>query len=55
MIPDLPFDVHGVIAQFLAGSFAFGTLANLNVASRMIQEETLSVLYETLLIDDEEN
>lgn len=54
MIPDLPLDVYGIIAEFLAGSFVFGTLANINVASRLIQEETLPVLYETLLIDDEE-
>lgn len=54
MIPDLPLDIYGVIADFLAGSFAFGTLANLNVASHFIREETLPVLYETLLMNDEE-
>lgn len=51
MIPDLPLDVYGVIAEFLAGSFAFATLANLNVANHSIWDETTPVLYETLLLD----
>jgi hypothetical protein len=51
MIPDLPLDIHGVIAEFLAGAFAFGTLANLNVANQGIRDVTTPVLYETLLMD----
>lgn len=53
MIPDLPLDVYGVIAEFLAGAFAFGTLASLNVANHLIRDETTPVLYETLLLDRE--
>jgi hypothetical protein len=52
--PDLPADVFGVIAEFLAGSFAFGTLASLNVISKSIRDETLPVLYETFLMDDDD-
>jgi hypothetical protein len=53
MIPNLPLDIYGVIAEFLAGAFAFGTLASLNVANHLIRDETTSVLYETLLLDRE--
>jgi hypothetical protein len=37
-----------VIADFLIGDFAFGTTANLNLASRLVRDETLPVLYETV-------
>jgi hypothetical protein len=53
MVPDLPVDIYGVIAEFLAGAFAFGTLANLNVADHGIRDVTTPVLYETLLLDRE--
>lgn len=53
MIPDLPLDIYGAIAEFLAGAFAFGTLASLNVANHLIRDETTPVLYETLIMDRE--
>jgi hypothetical protein len=49
--PDMPPEILGVVSEFLAGQHSFGSLASLNVASRAIHEETLSVLYETLLLD----
>jgi hypothetical protein len=48
-------DVLGVVAEFLAGDHAFGTLANLSIASHVTREVTLSVLYETLLLDNAKN
>lgn len=45
-------DVLGVVAEFLAGAHAFGTLASLNIASHDVHELTLPILYETLLLDD---
>jgi hypothetical protein len=45
----------GVVAEFLAGAHAFGTLASLNIASHNVHELTLPILYETLLLDDFEN
>jgi hypothetical protein len=41
-----------VVAEFLAGAHCFGTLANLNIASHNVHDQTLPVLYETLLLDD---
>jgi hypothetical protein len=49
---DLPIEVYGTIADLLAGDQAFGTLASLNLTSRAVREETLPVLFETLLFDD---
>lgn len=51
MVPDLPLDIYGVIAEFLAGAFAFRTLANLNVANHGIRDETTPILYETVMFD----
>jgi hypothetical protein len=51
-LPDLPLDVFYVIACHLAGMFAFGTLANLHVASHNVAEIVLPVLYETILLDN---
>ena len=49
--PELPHDVFGIIAEFLAGSHELGTLANLNVANHGMYDETLPVLYETVVQD----
>lgn len=51
----LPVEIFGVIAGLLTGCHAFGTVANLNVASRAIHHETLPVLYETVLPDNVKN
>jgi hypothetical protein len=48
---NLPTELIVTIAEFLAGSFAFGSLAQLNLASHAIHEETLPVLYETMTWD----
>lgn len=44
----VPVELLVSIAEILSGDLCFRTLANLNVASRVVHEETLSVLYETL-------
>lgn len=49
-MPQLPVELFGVIGEFLSGDLCFGTLANLNAACRAVQEETLPVLYETLVL-----
>lgn len=51
-VPDLPLDVIYVVACHLAGSFAFGTLAALHLASRHVAETIVPVLYETVLADN---
>ncbi|KAJ9091793.1 hypothetical protein QFC21_007096 [Naganishia friedmannii] len=48
----IPVEMYSVIAEILAGDQAFGTLANLNLANHAIRDETLPVLFETLLFDD---
>jgi hypothetical protein len=40
-----------IIAEFVIGDYAFGTAANLNLASRTVRQETLPVLYETVCLD----
>lgn len=45
--PSLPIEVLVMISEFLAGDDCLGTLADFNVASRVIHQETLPVLYET--------
>jgi hypothetical protein len=52
---EIPLDVFGVISKFLAGDFAFGTLANLNVANHGIRDETFPILYETVCLDNIKN
>lgn len=49
----LPLEVVGVVAEFLLGSYHFGTLAKLNRTCKAIRAETLPVLYETLTWDNE--
>jgi hypothetical protein len=53
-LTDLPLDVIYVISCHLAGMYAFGTLANLQLASHLVAETVLPVLYETVLVDNEE-
>jgi hypothetical protein len=47
--PQLPTELIVVIGEFLAGDLAFGSLAKLNLATRAIHEETLSVLFDTVV------
>lgn len=49
--PTLPSEIYGVIAEFLAGMHAFGTLSRLNIVNHGVHEETLPVLFETVLMD----
>ncbi|KAJ9110417.1 hypothetical protein QFC19_001542 [Naganishia cerealis] len=49
--PRLPMELLTLIAQFLAGTNSFGTLANLNVASKGLLRETKPILNETMLMD----
>jgi hypothetical protein len=53
--PSLPIEVLVMIAEFLAGDDFLGTLAHLNLASRMIHQETLPILYETAVWPYEES
>jgi hypothetical protein len=46
----LPVEVLVIVGQFLAGSYCFGTLANLNSVSKSMHEESQPVLYETLIL-----
>lgn len=46
----LPAEIFSIIGGFLAGDLCFRTLADLNVASRAINEETLAVLYDTIIL-----
>jgi hypothetical protein len=48
----LPVETYGVIAEHLTGQFAFGTVASLNIASKSVYDETLPILYETLLLEN---
>jgi hypothetical protein len=47
----LPLDLFPTIAGFLAGSYHFGSLANLNVSCKLVREVTNSVLWETITLD----
>lgn len=47
--PQLPTELIVTIAEFLAGSFAYGSLAKLNLATRAVHEETLPVLFDTVV------
>jgi hypothetical protein len=40
-----------IIGEFLAGENQFGTLANLNVASRLTREATNMALWTTVVLD----
>lgn len=46
----LPFELLVLIAQFLAGHDAYGTLASLNSTCNMVREETLPILWETVIL-----
>jgi hypothetical protein len=46
---ELPRELSVTIAEFLAGSFAYGRLTKLNVAIHAVHEETLPVLFETVV------
>lgn len=50
----LPLDVFGVIAECLASSYAYGTLSNLGLTCKVIRKETLPVLFELVLWDNDE-
>jgi hypothetical protein len=49
--PQLPTELVAVIAEFLAGDLALGSLAQLNLTTRAIHQETLPVLFETVTFD----
>lgn len=51
-LPNIPTEVLIIVAEFLAGDRAFGTLAALHMADREMQMEILPVLYETLFMDN---
>lgn len=46
----LPVELFSVIGGFLAGDLCFGSLASLNATCRGFYEETLPVLYETIVL-----
>jgi hypothetical protein len=48
----LPPELFEVIAEFLAGEFQLGSLANLNVASRVMHEVTSALLWTTVTLDN---
>ncbi|KAJ9097259.1 hypothetical protein QFC21_004928 [Naganishia friedmannii] len=50
-IPTLPNEIHTMIAGFLSGVNAFGSLASYNVISRSIHQVTVETLYETVILD----
>jgi hypothetical protein len=47
----LPAELFGVVAEFLAGEFKLGSLANFNVVNRFIHEATSAVLWTTITLD----
>ncbi|KAJ9113044.1 hypothetical protein QFC22_006140 [Naganishia vaughanmartiniae] len=49
----LPLELLVVIAQFLAGSDQYATLASLNSTCKLVRAETLPVLYETFIMPPE--
>lgn len=49
---DIPHDVISVVAGHLAGDNALKTLANLNIASQGVRDETLTILYEAVMMDN---
>lgn len=54
MVPALPLKAIYVVGCHLAGMYAFGTLANLHIASHEVADTVLPVLYETVLADNRE-
>jgi hypothetical protein len=53
-VPEVPTELWATIAEFLASDDGIFSLPQLNVANREIFEGTLSVLYETVKLKDEE-
>jgi hypothetical protein len=51
-LPDLPLELIVTVAEFLAGDHAFATLATLHSTNHQLKEETSSILYETLFLDN---
>jgi hypothetical protein len=51
----LPLNILYLVACHLAGDHAFGTLAALHLANHSVAGAVLPVLYETLLMDGEDN
>lgn len=49
----LPVELVVIVSQFLLGDGRFGSVANLNATCKVIQEETRSALYTTLIWDCE--
>lgn len=49
--PQLPTELVVIIAEFLAVDLALGSLAQLNLATRTIHQETLPVLFETVAFE----
>lgn len=49
MSAELSIDILAVVAEHLIGQHAFGTTANLNVASWDLYHATLPILYETVI------
>lgn len=47
----LPVEIITIIGEFLAGDNQFGTLASLNVASRLLREATNIPLWTTVILD----
>lgn len=50
----LPIELIISISEYLAGSHCYRSLAPLNVVSRAVHEETLPVMFETLIWDTRE-
>ncbi|KAJ9092969.1 hypothetical protein QFC20_007237 [Naganishia adeliensis] len=48
---NFPAELLVMVSEFLAGDLCFGTIANLNAASWTVHQETLPVLYETMIWD----
>lgn len=49
----LPVDVIGVVAECLSGSYSYGTLAALNRTCKLVRAQTLPILFETVVWDNE--
>lgn len=54
-VPPLTREIHALVAGFLAGDNAFRSLANLTAVSREVRQTTMPILYETLVLDDDED
>lgn len=53
-VPQIPSELWGTIAEFLAFDDGIFSLPDLNVANREIHEGTLPVLYETVKLKKED-